>query len=457
MKKVIALILALAMVLCLVACGAKEEAAPADSSDKTPEAAPETSSAEPAEGKKLVIWLEQLFNEKPTDMITERIKEWGEVNGVEVEVSLVGAVDFANKLSAAIEGGGMPDVFASKYHRSLNFYPQTIAADVTELYEEIDANVGGFFDSCKSSCYIDGVARTIPFWSSVTLMYCRADKLQEAGYDSLPTTWDEVFEMSRAISDPDNGFFGLGIGCGPTDEDGEAISRIAIWSNGGAFFDEEGNITMDNEATKWWFETYKQLYEDEAIPTDALTWDSAGNNNSYLAGQSGIVFNAATLANALKNNEDNAELYANTWIGPLPAGPDGSIFLEGWTGFAIAEVSENKELAADLLRYLYDVEWYSQWSEYTAPVLGPSIKSVGLSSFWQDDPIHKAIVDTADSGVAYFGYPAKTARGMVVGIKTYYTYKLADMICAVASGDMTYEEAIAAYEAVAQDIAANLQ
>lgn len=456
MKKVIALILALAMVLCLVACGAKENASEI-SSNQNPEATPETSSEASTEGKKLVVWLEQMFSEKPTDMITERIKEWSAASGVEVEVSLVGPVDFANKLSAAIEGGGMPDIFASKYHRSLNFYPQDIAADVTELYEEIETEVGGFFDSCKSSCYIDGVARTIPFWSSVMLMYARADKLQEAGYDALPTTWEEIFEMSRAISDPDNGFFGLGIGCGPSDEDGEAIARMAIWSHGGAFFDEEGNITMDNEATKWWFETYKQLYEDEAIPTDALTWDAAGNNNSYLAGQSGIVFNAATLANALRNNEDNAELYANTWIGPLPAGTDGSILMEGWSGFAIAEASENKELAAELLKYLYDLDWYAQWSEFTAPVLGPSIKAVGQSSFWQDDPIHKAIIDGSDSGVAYFGYPAKTARGMVVGIKTYYTYKLVDMICAVASGDMAYEEAIAAYEAVAQDIAANLQ
>ena len=106
---------------------------------------------------------------------------------------------------------------------------------------------------------------------------------------------------------------------------------------------------------------------------------------------------------------------------------------------------------------MYDLDWYTECSEFIAPVLGPCIESVGNSSFWQDDPINKAVIDCAMNGTAYYGYSAKNTEGMVIGIKTYYTYKWADTLCAVASGDMTYEEAIASYEAVAKDIAANMQ
>lgn len=66
MKRIIALVLVLVMAFSLVACGA-------------PGAAKEE------ENKKLVIWIEKIFNDRPTDKLIERIRAWGDANNVEVD------------------------------------------------------------------------------------------------------------------------------------------------------------------------------------------------------------------------------------------------------------------------------------------------------------------------------------------------------------------------------------
>lgn len=37
----------------------------------------------------------------------------------------------------------------------------------------------------------------------------------------MPETWDEVFEDAKKVSDPDNDFYGLAMGCGENDDDDE--------------------------------------------------------------------------------------------------------------------------------------------------------------------------------------------------------------------------------------------
>lgn len=438
MKRIIALVLVLVMAFSLVACGA-------------PGAAKEE------ENKKLVIWIEKIFNDRPTDKLIERIRAWGDANGVEVEISMVGAVDFVPKLSAAIEGGGMPDIFTSYYARVVNFYPEMIAADVTELFDEIDAKVG-FRESCKENCTVDGKVRVLPLTASAVLMYCRADKLQAAGYTAPPTTWDEVFEMARAVADPENGFFGLGIGCGPAnDDDCYDLPLGFIHSNGYSMFDEQGNPTANNDGLREWLTMWKDLYAEEVIPTDALTWDSSGNNNTYLTGQSCFAFNAATLAYSLSTDESMADLYANTWIATMPAGDDGLRTTGNWSGLSIAEASENKELAAELLKYIYDTDWLAEYSEFCRPLLSPSVESLAMSDMWQADPICKAVVDCASRMSTRWGYKAQTLEGLAIGAKLVYSFKMNEICNGVASGALTVDEALAEYQKTAEEIAANIK
>ena len=107
----------------------------------------------------------------------------------------------------------------------------------------------------------------------------------------MPTTWDEVFKDAEKVSDPDNDFYGLAIGCGENDDDDENTIRQYMWNEGGYLFDEDGNVAADDKVTAV-FDKYAELYDDKVIPQDATTWDAGGNNGSYLAGRTAFCFNA---------------------------------------------------------------------------------------------------------------------------------------------------------------------
>ena len=102
--------------------------------------------------------------------------------------------------------------------------------DVTELVDEINEK-RPYFDSVYEGAKYGGVNYFVPFTSSTCLMFVRTDMLEAKGITKYPETWDEVFEVAEKVADPDNGIYGLGIGCGPTDEDCEnTYAPLELWS-----------------------------------------------------------------------------------------------------------------------------------------------------------------------------------------------------------------------------------
>ncbi|MCQ4991388.1 extracellular solute-binding protein, partial [[Clostridium] symbiosum] len=127
--------------------------------------------------------------------------------------------------------------------------------DVTELVDEINEK-RPYFDSVYEGDKYGGVNYFVPFTSSTCLMFVRTDMLEAKGITKYPETWDEVFEVAENVADPDNGIYGLGIGCGPTDEDCENTFRTLLWNYGAYLFNEEGGSAVPNEKTKAMIEKY---------------------------------------------------------------------------------------------------------------------------------------------------------------------------------------------------------
>jgi len=111
MKKMIALLLALVMIVGLVACGAKEEAAPvAPEADPAPEAAPEAGNDQPYAGQTVKWWTYPYTGEDQAQW-DELTKDFTAKTGITVETTIIPwGADGAAKLSAGFLGGVGPDV-----------------------------------------------------------------------------------------------------------------------------------------------------------------------------------------------------------------------------------------------------------------------------------------------------------------------------------------------------------
>ncbi len=401
--------------------------------------------------KKLTVWYEKSFSDEANALIEQRFEAFGKEKGVEVEYEMINAIDLMTKLNAAIEAGNAPDLVTLNMYKVLSYGENNPFLDVTDLMNEIDAD-RAVIKASKDATKIDGKNYFIPFSNSNTLLFLRKDVFEKKGV-AIPTTWDELLEAAKKVADPQNGFYGFGMGCGPTDEDGENTFRMINWSNGGALYTKDGEIIADSDPITLEMVTkYKELYEAGAIPPASSTWGPSGNNGSYLMGESAMVFNAATLYNALKNDPNYAELFANTIVLPPPVGRSGSsVNLNLASGFGINASSSNIETAKEFIKYILDDSWYNDYFQAVAPVFTPVFQDQKSNPLYADSA-YKAAFEYAENATGYYGYPVDTLDGRILASKHYYQFPVCQLLNNVVAKGMTPKAALSELAKATQDV-----
>ena len=198
MKKIIALMLALVMVLGLVACGgekAPETTAPnADAPETTAPAAEavtiKVAAIETAYGSQ--VW---------ADVAAAFTAETG------IEVELTTDKNLEDVLSGPMQNGEFPDVVhlatgraaglteqlvkANALHPLTNTLSLTIPGETVKVSEKI---AGGFTDNNIVAPYGDGVTYMAPMFYSPCGLFYNAKLFEEKGW-TVPTTWDEMWAL----------------------------------------------------------------------------------------------------------------------------------------------------------------------------------------------------------------------------------------------------------------------
>ena len=266
-KKLLSMVMAGTLALSFTACGGSSSGETEKSTDtskveETSSGDTQAASADSGNKKTITVWVEKIFSDDANTKMEERLKEYGKEKNVTVNCEMVAATDFVTKLNAAIEAGqSVPDIISADTTKVLNYYPNIPCNDVTDLVDQIDEE-RPYLQASYEGTKIDDKYYYVPFYSSSTLMFVRKDKLEEAGITEMPTTWDEVFKDAEKVSDPDNDFYGLAIGCGENDDDDENTIRQYMWNEGGYLFDEDGNVAADDKVTAV-FDKYAELYDKQ--------------------------------------------------------------------------------------------------------------------------------------------------------------------------------------------------
>ena len=201
MKKIIALLLVLAMALTLVACGTEKPAetqAPVAGNDtpaetKAPEAEAVTikvAAIETAYGSQ--VWV---------DVAAAFTAETG------INVELITDKQLEDVISAPMQNGEFPDVVhlatgrpaglteqlvkQNALHPLTNTLSLTIPGETVKVSEKI---AGGFTDNNIVAPYGDGVTYMAPMFYSPCGLFYNAKLFEEKGWE-VPTTWDEMWAL----------------------------------------------------------------------------------------------------------------------------------------------------------------------------------------------------------------------------------------------------------------------
>ncbi|MEZ4636056.1 MAG: extracellular solute-binding protein [Caldilineaceae bacterium] len=392
------------LVLALVAaCQAPAPAAPASESAAPAEdtgSAAEESSLPAAEGT-FTYWGGLIFSEAANQMLVDRIEQWGEERGVDVDVVMINQNETVQRVSAAIEAGTMPDALdvGRSFMDLLALQGQLEPMD--ELYAEIGAEIGWLpaADLATNPDRVEGHRWGIPFSLGGNVLYRRADVLEPVGFTEAPDTWLELTEMARAANNPPE-VYGMGFALSNVG-DANTTTTTILQSFGGRIADDEGvNCTLDSPETRAYLEWITGAYAEGLFPPGVTTWDGAGDNVAYQSGNAAFIFNPGSVFLYMRDNDP--ELGDATRYSALPAGPVLRISPVDANVRVIPTSSNNKELARDLLKYLADPEFMKEY--YYNAIYGPAAEAYQDAPIFTESPVHEGLLDLALNGT-FGAYP----------------------------------------------------
>ncbi len=398
----------------------------------------------PAEGT-FTYWGGLIFSEAANDMLVERIEQWGQERGIEVDVVMINQNETTQRVSAAIEAGTMPDALDMGRDLMLLLSQSGSLEPVDELYAQVGQAHGGWLPSAEKAnkpADFGGKIYGVPFGTSGNLINRRADVLEPAGFAEAPKTWEEIGEMALKAQKPPE-HYGMGFALSNVGDGNLTTSMLQSW--GGRIADDAGKTcTIDSPETREYLTWITELYKQGVFPPGATTWDGAGDNTAYQSGQALFIANPGSVYLNLLNNDP--ELAEATKFSALPEGPKMRVAPQGPNFRVIPSTSRFKDQAKDLLAYLADDAFMTEY--YANAIYGPVLQGQQGFPIFTSSPVHVGLLDLALNGTPP-GFPDTNNAAFAEYQTNFLTPK---MIQRIVVDNRTIDEAIAETQAACQAI-----
>ena len=376
MKKIIAILLAMVMLLALVACAAKTDT-PAPAEDKpaadtpateTPAKDAETPAEQPTGEKTTLTWGSWTFAEETVKPVYQAMADlYNETNEYNTEISTDYYYSYADYLSTLlidVAGGNGPDVA----HIKAEWLPQLLALGVVRSLDGYmsDEVLADYAPDAINSVTVDGKMVALPWFSNTYALLVNTDLCEQAGVDYTQiSSWTELMDAAAKISALGDDIYGLAIPDSNGVEAGEGYNTFpALWAYGGEF-ETDGKITLNTDAGVAAYTDIQNLFLNK-ISTTAGSNSFKELRNLFAAGKIGFYWDLEmgikTAASAAENAD---EFYGRTQVMTIPgADANGSGYLITHELVVFDSCTDEKMEAmghfldymsgSDVIRILYD-------------------------------------------------------------------------------------------------------
>ena len=402
MKKLIALLLALAMVLSMVACGGTTTETEPAADDKTPAAddAADAGNDDAAAGDdEIVITFMSNLPDRTTGegLLEQTILDayMAEHPNVKIEVEAYPDADYKTKYSGYLATPGtMPDI-------TMNWVTPARMNDVMAagIYAEIDPAAiadynfaNGSLETCTWEGKIYGLARN----TDTMLFYYNMSIFEELNLE-VPETWEDLMAMAPVIEAA-----GYTV-CATNGAD--AWGQTHLWSAilaeliGADYATTVLDAYANNDfSAECWTESIDLLLElkDTLYPEGFEVTDYGTSKNMFLNGGCAMYWMGSWEMGMTADFEIGA--FA---LPTIENGTDGYMFAFPGAGYMVTAGTENEEAAMDLLLWMMKPE---NWSA-KAWELGVCISAQDFYNYetGNESPVQLAIMDAMNNTAGWSG------------------------------------------------------
>lgn len=385
MKKIIALLLVLAMAIGLIACGNNADvaddttAAPVETTAAANDAADnsEDSAAKPYEGQTISFWMPPYTGEDQAYW-EERLAIFTEETGCNVEVTIVPWGDMSTKYMAGFMSEEGPDVFYMTNELMYDMVDAGACLELSPYFTEEEVADQLYW----SAGYHLGGQYAAPFSGGVSFrgVVFNMEILKAAGVEKAPTTWAEVIDAGLKVKEANlceypvlypmaGGNASLLISFFPT-----------LWSAGGDLINEDASaVTLNTpEALAAMQYLYDLTYTHGILPADCTGIDGLAGIELFKEGKVAISF---TEPGYVMTEDIPFEWTASLGVS------DGTHDLKTFSPMDTMSVnasSENIDASVALLKFLISVDQRDNFRETNYPTLAKMNASAADISYEPD-------------------------------------------------------------------------
>ncbi len=296
--------------------------------------------------------------------------------GAKVEVQFVPWASAHDQFVTAIGGDQTPDVAEMGSTWTPEFGGTGVLAPAK-------GDLKGYVDSLVEGATVDGEVYGLPWYAGARALIYRTDVLASLGL-SVPTTWDELLTVGRAIRDQtDLSAFGV---AGTSNH----YFLPMVWQNGGEIATEKDGQWHSGMASPKAVEAirfYANLYSKEHFaPEGALSWNSRDVRAAFEAGDLAMMIGGGWDLRAILTA--HPELKDKVGTALLPAGPSGNQdTFAGGSHLVVFEGTEHEALAREWVEFLLDPQRVAGFSDQIGFLPGAiaGLQALPTSS----DPLYK--------------------------------------------------------------------
>jgi multiple sugar transport system substrate-binding protein len=354
------------------------------------------SSTTPDDGTKLTMWVRSA-----TDQFSQRLVDgYNATHKNHVNLTIIPNDSYLAKVGTAAGSNSLPDILASDVVYTPNYTKQG-------LFQDITADVKGlpFYNGLAKShvevASYQGKIYAVPHKLDSSVLFYNKDLFKQAGLDpeKPPANFAEILADARAVNKLGGdikGFYLAGScgGCGVY-----SLFPYA-WANGATVLSSDGKkADIDNSSFKKIFTLYKQLNDEQLVPSASKAEDGSTWPAQFEAGKIGILpLGSPIVGDLLKQTKFQWGVAAL----PSPDGAHSSTFIGGDVA-GISRSSKHKAQAWDFLKWTLNDN--AQVEIITKNGDLPGRTDLAGNRYTAADPRTKLIADGLVNGHTPFALP----------------------------------------------------
>lgn len=382
MKKVICLVMSLIICMSVFAgCGGKTEAPATTQAAGNTVAQPAVTEAQELEGE-ITFW--HSFTQGPRmEKIQAAANAFMELHPkVKINIETFSWADFYTKWTTGLASGNVPDISS------------TVASQLVEM---IDADavlpVDGLIDNIGRDRFLpnalremtaaDGSCYGVPLYMNTEVMWYRKDLLEKYNLE-VPTTWEEMYEAAKIITEGENGeTYGAAMPMGTNDMLATRWLHLYVRSAGETLITEDGKADLTSptaiDGIKYWVKVF-----NDCSPSDAMNYNTLDEATLYYQGKLCFDFNTGFQIGGVEANRP--DLMDQIDCAPIPRvnSGDPEVGCEtNTTPLVIWKNSKHPEICEEFIKFFYEEDRYVDFLLSVPVGMMSGLKGVTDSEIYQ--------------------------------------------------------------------------